>query len=346
MPAPTPAEDPPALEDWRDLLHAALLFHDAAPWTGLGDTPVIGVRDPETGEVGYASVLGANGQVFGLLVFRGPEGLWAHGRANASADSPQDGLAALSIAPVLQCTFGPRDGVLREEREVFKTLGLHLRGATAWPTFRSTRPGYMPWRLTRAEARHLSTVLAATTAFSRTPAWRPLLDEAAASSANLRRVVVVTRDPAGAWRAGLDEVEPRPVLPIDAGFDRVRARRLAARTGPRAGVWQLDLRSAPFGIGAAGARLEASWLGLAVDDGSGLIVHMDVYPARERLQPSRFVLDAMQEARLIPAELRLCRRDVARALAELGEALGCTMRWKARLPHLEAAWNALLASRA
>ena len=43
-----------------------------------------------------------------------------------------------------------------EDRKIIKELELRFRGKSAWPLFRSYRPGYFPWYLTPEEVRNLA----------------------------------------------------------------------------------------------------------------------------------------------------------------------------------------------
>lgn len=67
-----------ALETWKDLCAAAVRFADRRLWDRLEDSSVFGVRDPVSGQMGYACVLGALGEMMALCVYRGDEG-WGHG---------------------------------------------------------------------------------------------------------------------------------------------------------------------------------------------------------------------------------------------------------------------------
>ena len=65
---------------WKELYAAAAAFLKLEAWERFEDSEVFGVRDPATGEMGYACILGALGQVFALCVYRGAEGFDIHRR--------------------------------------------------------------------------------------------------------------------------------------------------------------------------------------------------------------------------------------------------------------------------
>ncbi|MDV7396592.1 hypothetical protein RZS08_34670, partial [Arthrospira platensis SPKY1] len=65
---------------WENLFQAAIDFRDLAPWEWMYDADIFGVEDPETGEIGWCSVMGAAGEVFSLTVYPGEEGFYSFDR--------------------------------------------------------------------------------------------------------------------------------------------------------------------------------------------------------------------------------------------------------------------------
>src|SRR3989338_1822045 len=72
---PSVDENPPSLAEWKELYKQAVKFKEIAPWCWMWDSNLFGVKNPEDGETGYCCVLGAAGEVFGLVVYKGCEGL-------------------------------------------------------------------------------------------------------------------------------------------------------------------------------------------------------------------------------------------------------------------------------
>ncbi len=146
----------PSLDEWRRLYQAASAFKEAAPWEWMSEADVFGIQDPESGQLGYASVMGMAGEHFALAVYLGSEGLEGFWRIHREGIRE---LESLLEVPQLQASWEDRQELRREDLEVIKALGLKFRGRKAWPMFRSYVPGFLPWFLTAEEARFLTFAL-------------------------------------------------------------------------------------------------------------------------------------------------------------------------------------------
>ena len=150
-------ENRPALEDWRRLYDATIAVKALAPWQWMAETDVFGVRDPETDELGFASVMGALGEHYSVAVYIGARGLYDFWRfEDAGPSAPAESLVEIRH---LQASFEDRNQLHDKDRQIIKKLGLKFRGRQEWPMFRSYRPGYFPWFLEAQEVRFLAAVL-------------------------------------------------------------------------------------------------------------------------------------------------------------------------------------------
>jgi hypothetical protein len=147
----------PTLDEWRKLYEAAIGIKELAPWQWMPETDIFGVQNPETGETGFVSVMGAVGEHYAVAVYLGAEGLykfWDLQRAGPFAEPER----MLEI-PELQASFEDRRMLRDEDHRIIKDLGLKFRGQNAWPMFRSYRPGFFPWFLEADEVRFLAHAL-------------------------------------------------------------------------------------------------------------------------------------------------------------------------------------------
>jgi len=158
-------EPQPTPEEWRRLFAAAQAFKDAAPWEWMQEEAIFGVRDPESGELGFCSITGTLGEHLALIVYQGEKGLGRYCIALAAMQAATGDLQAqeagylLLETPQLQASFEDRNTLSSLERRVIKDLGLHFRGHQAWPWFRAFMPGRVPWFITAPQARFLTVML-------------------------------------------------------------------------------------------------------------------------------------------------------------------------------------------
>lgn len=207
--------------------------------------------------------------------------------------------------------------------------------------------GYLPWHLVASEMRQLTTALSLVTAVSLAPkgiaALESTTDEQLRPGNGSNPVLMVRFDGHGAWLPSIEPVCHEPVVFVTSTFDVKRAQAVQSRVRRSSATWQLDLLPAPFGIGEAQQRLEASWLGMVVEGGSGLALNMGPFLVREVARPAEFLLDTVEQTHCLPARIRTCRRDVAESLVPVAKALGCSVSRKPHLAELESLYHAALA---
>lgn len=120
------SEQSPTLPQWKALYEQALQFKRLACWTWMIEENLFGIQDPKTGEIGYCCVIGSLGEVFGLIVYLGSEGLEGFRKLRAKR-RPPGSIEGLLLHNCLSLTFDDRKYVHKEEHEIIKQLGLSLR---------------------------------------------------------------------------------------------------------------------------------------------------------------------------------------------------------------------------
>lgn len=146
----------PSLEEWRELYQVALAFKQIEPWNWMTDSDVFGVKNPETGEIGYCSVFGCLGELFALNVYLGTDGLEGYNKV-ARGQIKDDKL--IFTQRTLMASFEDSKYAQKEDKEIINQLKFNFRGRNSYPLFRSYRPGFFPWFLTADEARFLTLAL-------------------------------------------------------------------------------------------------------------------------------------------------------------------------------------------
>ncbi|MBW3625638.1 MAG: hypothetical protein KY468_19770 [Armatimonadetes bacterium] len=202
-PAPSVLPTDVSLKELAELFEAARSFKFVEPWDWMFDSDLFGVRNPETGEIGYCCVMGNLGEHYALAVYRGSEGLDGY-LCMQQGYVPEDPLDALAMQYALMASFEDREAMSKEDRQVMKELGLKFRGRNAWPQFRSYRPGYQPWYLTGEEARFLALALDQSVEVAVRIQGDPDLLERVPEG----HVLVRTRDAGGEWRDEFLRPEP------------------------------------------------------------------------------------------------------------------------------------------
>lgn len=143
---------------WSDLYKAADSFRELAPWEFMEGGDILSVVNPEKKEAGYCCVMGQLGEVFGMAVYLGSDGLACMEELFAE-EGPANPMDAILKKRCLLVEFVGSGELDKEDKAITKRLGLKYRGKKAWPNFRSIRPGETPWFLEEWEARFLIHVL-------------------------------------------------------------------------------------------------------------------------------------------------------------------------------------------
>jgi hypothetical protein len=63
----------PGIREWRRLYESAVRIKEMSPWEWMTETDVFGVRSPETGELGFVSVMGLLGEHYAVSLYLGSE---------------------------------------------------------------------------------------------------------------------------------------------------------------------------------------------------------------------------------------------------------------------------------
>jgi hypothetical protein len=327
----------PTLEEMRSLYEAAIRFQALQPWIWLEDSDLFGVQDPVSGEVGYCCIMGMAGEHFALAVYLGSEGLAGYLEL-ATGQVPRDPVAVLATQKCLMASFEDRGQLSKADLQTIRDLGLKFRGRHAWPQFRSYRPGYEPWYLTRGEALFLT--LALEQAIDVAARCKEEPDLLTPARPGLFLVRVPERRADGwewhdAWRAP-DPRRPSAVEgpPIDE--ERLqKVRETAARVRD---TWEADVFYFPQAVkDKEDERPYYPQAIFCVDQRSGLVLMMEL--VREDLLAATLVeqfLQLLERLRQAPREVQVRRQEAYDLLAPAASRLGIRLKTVRRLKAADA----------
>jgi hypothetical protein len=302
----------------------------------MEEDDLFGVRNPETEEIGFVSVMGSLGEHHAIAVYPGAEGLDGFWRLHTgeALDYPEEVLEV----PQLQASFEDRGSLTKKDRDVIKVLGLKFRGRQAWPMYRSYRPGYFPWHLEMEEVRFLTWALEQLVEiaprFRENPEMlgegdRYLIREAQGSGGRLewsQRVMTVA------------PVEPEPIpIPMDGeALERLRGIRRGVRSV------EIDLFMFPAQFGKRGERPSCAYMLLVVEGESGMVLGSELLSPEPTLETvygkvPLTVVYMLVNVGLFPEEVRVRSDLLFQLLGLLMEPLDFEVRWVPALPMLDQA---------
>ena len=102
--------------------------------------------------------MGEMGEMLAMAVYNGTEGLKGYQKIRKGQVKPEDP-DSLFIQDCLIVMFENKRFVEKEDIQLINRLGYKFKGQNAWPVFRSYKPGYFPWFLSKDEALHMTDAL-------------------------------------------------------------------------------------------------------------------------------------------------------------------------------------------
>ena len=134
---------------WMPLYEMADQVKELAPWEWMEETDIFGVQNPETGEIGFVSVMGMAGEHLSVCAYLGANALSQFlaleeiGKNRGDIPPWEMGNLLFTI-PQIQASFDNRDLVEKEDSRIMRRLNLTYSGRNAFPLFRIIHPGCPP----------------------------------------------------------------------------------------------------------------------------------------------------------------------------------------------------------
>lgn len=309
--------------DTRALLEAFLEFTALAPWRWMSDIDLFAVEfSPQS--VNYGAVMGWGGEVFGLAVYPGQEGLRYYNAQRNSCGDPQE-LDMHEVGPLLLLVLGDREELHPKERRVYAELGYKFRGANAWPVLRRYEPGCYPWKLSLTDMRMATAMLrqAAAVALHCEAHRRQWLNRIEIKGQLAWCKVGTSAEDLGKqlkWR------QFPPIAPPFNTFDEVRSASLVKTLPRRASVWEMDCFYGDDPIQDDPSQIP--WFPLytvVADAHTGMLKHWQIDDF-QALASGNLVLDLLTKVGYIPATLVLYANSPANQLVPILECLAIEVR--------------------
>jgi Domain of unknown function (DUF6930) len=358
-----------SLAVWKNLFDAALNFRHIEPWEWMSDSDVFGIQNPEGGEIGYCCVLGALGEVLGLVVYLGTEGLEQHRKIQSGklhAGSPE----FLYSQHCLTAWFGDRSELDKNDLKVIKQLGLKFHGSNAWPQFRSFHPGYYPWHLTESEAGYLTLCLEqardVALCLEKDPDWLsaphknhylvrvPVDDPSQAGSAHKnsaaaepstgQQLLFEPFDEPHGWRWKNEWLKPAPLTRarVRPSIDEVRLQRIKNSNQTQHGIWEIDAFYTPNPVDGDD-RPFFPYTYLCADHDSGFLFDSVLAePSMWQAQFCKSFLEGIETHKLIPNTLWVRKEELRELFEPVAIRLGIEVRLTGKLPAIDRAKRELL----
>jgi len=329
------------VEIWSDLYKVSEDFRDLAPWEFMEGGDVFGVVNPEKQEAGYCCVMGQLGEVFGMAVYLGSEGLALLEELFAE-EGPANPADAVLRKNCLMVEYVGSGEVEKEDKAVLKKLGLKYKGRSAWPIFRSLRPGAAPWFLEEWEARFLTVILQqAIDVCARVRAKPDLLTPSRDELYFVR--VPESKDGKIEWNDRWVEPEPykKPELPKLA-FDEIRFATAKKKAKHVDLVWEMELTMVPMPVMDRDRPYFLRFF-MIVDRKSGYMFNaepMDPFKCNELLLPK--ILDIIEKTGVMPKTVLFRNGELRSLLNDPLERMGIEAKLVRELPVVDKAYEGMM----
>jgi len=329
------------LEEWKALYDAAIEFRKIEPWEWVKETDVFGVQNSQTGEIGYCCVMGELGEVLAMAVYHGTEGLNGYKKILKHQVNPGD-TDSLFIQDCLIIMFENKRFVEKEDMQLINKLGYAFKGKNAWPVFKSYKPGFFPWFLSRDEALYMTDVLKQAKDMCLRLKENSNLFHAPKKNLYLIRVADAT-DGDLIWK---DEwKEPAPLKKRDFSnfpVDEIRIQRIKISVKQLPAVWEIDTFHAPTPVKEEG-RPYFPYAIMFADHDTGLIHDVYLTPIDKYMKdfPERF-LSCMENTAVVPMEILIRKEELIKLFEPYAAKLNIKLTEVKKLQNIDNAKRSMM----
>ncbi len=329
-------ENPLTKATGRRLYDLGAEFYELHPWDLLADQDLVMVKEPDSGEMCYCSVMGALGQVYSLQVYIGREGYQLFKRI--ALGQPITAGEFLASQRGVSVEFVPSGELTTPDRRLLRAFSHPFRKDVICPMFRAGRPGYHPWYITEEEGRQLALCLATVLEFCDHMLTHPPIEYWGKEDTYPLVSLVSGKRPDQMCEISLAAAQWSPLATLaPANYDKDRVARILSKSHRIVGIMEVDHFYGGAMFGGKSERKTCVRAAIATDARSGF-----AFPPVLG-EPSdvkgdllvRVVLGAIESANFLPQEIRVTGADSAMALSTLTNALDISVQVVESLPSLE-----------
>lgn len=312
----------PTQDQWMALYQAAEEYKRHELWKFMTDNQVFGVKDPHRGKTGFCTVIGNAGQMYGLVVYLGLEGLHVLCEMYRRGDDIMQDPDFMYQQDTFVMSFGGREELLPWDLKTIKKLGLKYRGLNAWPSFARHLPGYYPWRLTADEAGFMTEILQQAAIVGE----RYLQDPDCLPPMQSNWYLIRIKGSDG-WQDQLTECLPQKPEGNRASDIPVAQRAIEdilAMNLKRQGEWEVDCFYGPVYIHESETeRPYFAYMLAVMDCRNGMALSMETAAPGNYAEPfMKKVLATMRNVRTVPQKIYYQRDEIFSLFSSVAEKLG------------------------
>ena len=334
------SEKSPTIQEWKKLYEAAIKFKTLESWNWMWDSDIFGVKEPETGQIGYCCIMGANGEHFGLAVYKGSKGLEQLLRILNNEFVPT-GIDALHTQSCWMASFEDRKFIDKNDYKIIKKLGLKFRGRNEWPLFRDYTPGYHPWYLNSKEVRFLTIALDQACEMALRVEEDPELLDIGEALILVR--VPVTSKGKIEWKDEWFEPEPEPPKVNVRLIDMKRIKKIKKKRNKRGGVWEIGAFYTPQSIREGNGRPYCPISFLIMDHNTGMVMSFGLSKQTDFLSElqERFY-KLVEKITIVPQVILVNQEEIFKLFHPITQELEIELIYVEQLDALEEAQTSML----
>lgn len=293
-------------DTWRRLYELAVEFRKLAPWEWMYDTDLFGVRNPQTGEVGYCCIMGREKRFLGMAVYRGRAGLASYEHLQeVNVDHPLLPPTPAFEQDCLMLSYNNREELDEAAHARIRSLGVKFRGRSHWPDFHDYSPGMVRWPIqTEAQAQFLLVAMEqAIEVAVRCREDQDLLDHVEDSAPCL---LVRQVQPGGRWDDRWLPIEPfqpeAPTVQVNTLYLRSNTQGLPRNHA----IWLADIFYFPNPVQEEASRPYLPVMLILVQQDSGMILGHGVFrPGEVEEQLQQVFITTVRSQGYLPERIQV-----------------------------------------